>query len=526
LLVIASLIKKNGFLNYGYKVMGWFIGGSAVLLASVWLGNEGFNLSLNILEKSKGGGLMGNSSLTATVLLFSFFFSVFLLTVKEIGKKYKIFLSLFLVLTIFSPLFVSLFGVISARGALLGIGAGGIFFIFSYLALSKKKIARIAGLSFILLSLLASIFVWQKVMTPETSLNEKFKESLGENRLIFWDISKKTLKENPLFGFGPENYRVAQQTFIDPHIYEGSNSIEVWSDRAHNIIFDTGVSGGYPAIIFYITFLLIILYGIYVAFREEKITRTQAGILASLVVAYFFQNLFVFDSLVSLISLMILAGIVFGFNTKENQKSKNNPSSKQVIALLIIIATIPVWIFFTYMPIKKAVAFSDVISLSLNKRPERYADLLKGSVVGNSYEVGSIAEDTYYVYSDNQKSLKSDPKTLPYALKDLEKFTEYLEAVAKEQPRDLRLHLNLARLLNIYMYLSDKMTDKDLVERTLKIENTTMEISPNDPQVYWTKAFTLFRSGDVEGAKETAQKAIEIAPYIDFSHELLESFSK
>jgi O-antigen ligase len=525
--IVSSLVKKNGLDDYGYKLLSWFIGGTTILALSVWFGNEGFNIGWKLLEKSKGGGFMGNSSLTATVLIFTIFISLFLVFAKNIQKKFKVLLLIVIGLIIFSPLFINLFGLpISARGALAGIGVGVISFVAFLLALSKKRIGKIIGVFLIVIGVIGFVFSWSRLMMPDTSIHQKFAELATESRFIFWQSAGSAIKDNPMFGLGPENFRIAEQKYFNPRLYEIISTPETWSDRAHNIIFDTGVNGGYPAIILYFSFLLSLFYGLYRAFMKGRITRFQTATLSALIVAYFIQNLFVFDSIVSLVSLAIITGLVFGVSSDGEISDKifNKPSKdkSQFVIVLIILLFIPTWIFFTWRPARKAENLDRVIGLSLNKRPDHYVDLLKGSVVGNAFEIGAIADDAYHLYADNESTLKSNAKTLPYALNDLEKFTSYLETVSKSEPYDLHLKFNLARLYNVYMDLSGKYTDATLVNKVLAIENESIEMSPNDPQHYWVKIITQFKSGDIEGAQETARKALDIAPNIELSKEFLD----
>lgn len=526
--VIASLVKKYGLADYGYKLLAWFIGGASVLTISIWLGNEGFNLPLDFLLKSKGGGLMGNSSLAAAVLVFVFFLAVFLIAAKDISKKYKISLSVILALVVFSPLFINIFGnSISARGAALGICIGLLAFVPFYFALSKEKAKKYLGVALLAIGLAACIFSWQSMMVPGTKIHDKFSDSTGESRFLFWDIAKRAINESPILGYGPENYRVAYQKHFDPKIYTLSTNVETWNDRAHNIVFENGVAGGWPAIILYLAFLGSLLWGSFRLYAKEKVSKTQAATLGSFIAAYFIQNLLVFDSIVSLVALGILAGIIFGASATTAESVNEKPRKKAngpITTILIILIFIPTWVYFAWMPSRKANAFSEIIQMSLNKRPDHYVDLLKGSIVGNGSDVGAVAEDTYEVYSKNQESIKADEILLKYSIIDLQKFTEYLEIVAGEEQMDYRLRLNLARLYNIYYSLSlDK--DKTLLQKALIREEEARALSPNDLQIYWTEAVTRFRLGDKTGAVELLEKAIEIAPYIDFSRDLLDQIS-
>lgn len=527
--IITSLTKRFGFTEFGRALLAWFVAGIDALALSVWFGNEGFNLGINLLEKSKGGGFMGNSSLAATAMVFALFCALFLMVAQKTGRNTKIFAGLSALLIIFSPLFIGLFGQpISARGALLGIVAGFVASWVFFLSLAKKKAVKFAGVFLLVLGALASIFVWSRLMSPETKVHARFSELATESRFIFWNSAQSAIKDHPLFGLGPENYRIALQKYFDPHLYVLGDVAETWNDKAHNIIFETGVAGGYPAIVLYFVFLTSLFYSLYRAKIKQKMSRSEAAVLGGLIVAYFVQNLFVFDSVVSLMSLAALSGLIYGLSSSSDSRSdKMNTGEGQrtFLALGLIVAFVFAWIFFTWRPAHKTIVINKVIGLSLDKRPEHYADLLKGSVVGDAYDVGSIADDAYHLYADNEKALKEDVKTLPYALTDLEKLIDYLGAVAESHPYDLRLHTDLAKLYNLYMNLSEKKKDEALVAEAVDIENLIIKASPGDPQGYWVKAITQVQSGDAFGARETAKEAYNLAPFIDFSKDLLDQIS-
>lgn len=528
MVVIASLIKKFGFVDYGYRLLGWFIGGASILTVSIWFGNEGFNMPFRVLERSKGGGLMGNSSLAAAFLVFALFFAAVLLSARDVKKRVKIFLSIVAIAIIFSPLFISPFSLsISARGAAIGIVVGIVTSILFYLALSKGRIPRVVGALLIAVGVLISVYSGSQLMSPGTNLHNRFADAAGESRFIFWYIAAQAMHERPILGYGPENYRVAYQVYFNPRVYTLGTSIETTNDRAHNSIYDVGVAGGYPAVLLYSIFLGSLMVGLYRAYTNNHLSRLSTALLASLLVAYCVQNLLVFDSVGSLMGLMVMCGIVFGLNTTSSVESSEVPknSSRRFAALVIVVVFVPMWVWCTWMPSRKAHTFAQVVSMSLDKRAEHYVDLLKGSRVGNAYEVGGIAQDSYQLYLQNQDNIKSDERLWKYSLIDLQKLIAYLEVVADREQSDYRLRLNLARLYNTY-YLLSKDKDSAILEKALVREQEAIALSPNDPQIYWAEAITRLRTGDRVGAIVSLDKAIEIAPYIAFPRELKDQISK
>ena len=72
-------------------------------------------------------------------------------------------------------------------GIIVGVGV----IILCYLAFAKNKVVKTFGIIGIVVSVLVFSFVWIKLVTPNTFLNQKFFETATGTRLIFWDVSQK-----------------------------------------------------------------------------------------------------------------------------------------------------------------------------------------------------------------------------------------------------------------------------------------------------------------------------------------------
>ena len=316
-LVVASLIKSEGE-KYLKKLLFWFLNGSFAIVLSVWFGNEGLNLPLEFLQKSKGGGLIGNSSLTASYLIFAVFLGLFFLFISGISRQQKVWFNVVLVTIISSPLFLNIYSLfvthkflISARGAMLGICVGILIIVLGRALLSKNSYIKYIGVAGVIICLGTFIWGWSSLMTPGSVVHKKFTEAATDSRFIFWNIARQGIADRPLIGWGPENYSVVYQKFFNPEIFKQSKTVaEVWNDKAHSIFYEIGVAGGYPAIILYLLFLCSLIYGAFQAYVLGNINRIQASILWGLLAGYVCQNLFVFDSLSSLLGLFVLVGII------------------------------------------------------------------------------------------------------------------------------------------------------------------------------------------------------------------------
>lgn len=535
--VIASLVKKNG-MTYVASLFQWFIAGSLVLALSIWTGSEGFNFSAKVFKTDGGGGFTGNSTLAAGYLLFTLATAVFLLCLKSINKSKKWLIVIALVTILFSPVFVSLHSLFtghgilgSARGTILalvaGIGTTGV----GYMYLSKKRALRATSISMVAIAIIAFGFLWVQLLIPNTNLHNKFAQEARGSRFIFWDIAQKAMNEHPILGYGAENYAIAFQEHFDPEILVVENSFEGWSDRAHNIYYELGATAGYPAVILYFIFLVSLFYAIYRLYKQNKLNRMQASIMAGLLVAYVVNNLFTFDSNLSLMSLFMLAGILYALGNQNDPKQKFLPSkidtsNKNMIACGLVIVFVVSLIFLVRMPSMKSKAYAETFAAPINKRPDMYAKLLSGSHVGEQWDVSDLAFNTHKIYSSDPVGLKADKSKLPYLIKNLESLLDYLYKVSETNGTDYRLYLTIAHLENTLTYLSDRAYDPVVQERILAILQKAIHLSPSNPNAYWSMAQTKIWGGDLKGAEAAYRQAVLVAPTIPSSYNLLLNYAK
>lgn len=216
---------------------------------------------------------------------------------------------------------------------------------------------------------------------------------------------------------------------------------------------------------------------------SKKVTRIQAGILCGLVAGYVIQNLFVFDSLSSYLGLLILGSLAFGLcsdsvtigdSKKRSDWYKFNLLFSVLLSLVLLVSLF----FLIFLPLRKVVKISEIFTLPLNKRFEQYNNLLHISPVGDAWEIGKLAEDTYGLYSNNLKKIKEDPLTFSYSKKDLKSFLEYLNVIFIKEPYNYRLCLNIMRLSNIYVKLYDK-DNQELINKISELSRKARGLSPN-----------------------------------------------
>lgn len=535
-IILASIIKRDGR-KYLNRLLKYFLWGSFILAISVWFGDEGLKLPIDTLMKSSGGGLSGNSSFAAAYLIFSIFFCLYFLFEKSISKSWKIFTSFILATIIFSPLFIDIYGFAtntgllgSARGATLGIIIGLGVTVLGYLSLSKKKEIKIIGIVSILISLTIFSVGWSQLMKPNTTLHNKFIEVTSGNRFLFWDVAEKAMQEYPYLGYGPENYMIAFRENFDIKIFDDKHTPEAWSDKAHNIYFDTGVSGGYPAITFYFIFILSIFYAIYRAYNIDKLSRIQASLLGGLMIGYIFQNLFVFDSPISTVALFMAVGIVYGLRASEfkGKYSKTNISLAvlNLIAVILSISFVIAFINFSYLPLIKSRELTRVTLLNIDERPREYMSLLNGSKIGNYSDASYFAYQMNLKYSGQIKNLQQDKNILSYVDTDLTAYLAYLNKLAETNKTDYRLYLSMLHLYNIKINILGKPYDQAEYNHILSLVDYAHSLSPGDPQVYWDAGFFKMFQSDFNGALIEYRNAVYLDKTSTSSWEMMLKFLK
>ncbi len=534
--VFFSILKKygtpylNSFLNY-------FVLGGVLGALSIWMGPSGFNIGIDALVTGGEGGLMGNSSLAAAYSFFTIAFALFLITSGQESPLHKKLLWTGIALVVFSPLFINIMGLFNGQGIVGAARASFItlfisvflYFIF-YLFLSSKKKIKNIGISLILLSTIAFGLVWNNFMTPGTKLHESFVASATGTRFIFWDTASRAMHDRPILGYGLENYGLVFQNYFNPEILKKQNSIEGWADKAHSIYFDMGVYGGYPAILLYSILLLSILYFAYLAHKSGNLNRTQASLIGSLIVGYVLQNLFAFESNMSILAIFMLFSVVmylgFDFKTKVSENIEESSFENVLIGLFLFISFVLVFIYCVYLPSKKASLYREVFSASLGVSTPQYEKLLEGTTMGSDWDASDSADAIYKYYKVSAVNIKNDPKRLPQSIKNLDALILYLYKAQESNTTDFRLYMTTLSLENTLTYLSSRKITPELRARLYTLIEKSKSLNSSYPDIYWSTAQIKVWEGDYTGAVLEYRQAIKIAPTLPASYTLALNFTR
>jgi len=257
----------------------------------------------------------------------------------------------------------------------------------------------------------------------------------------------------------------------------------------------------------------------------------QASVLAGLLVAYVVNNLFTFDSNLSLMGIFVMAGILYSLVDQNDVKQKSATKDVDIfyrnLAMGSLLGLFAVsFTYLVYLPVVKAKLYAETFASPINKRPDLYPKLLKGSSVGSDWDTSELAFAMYKKYASNPAVVKSDPKILPYAVKDINALLAYLEKVSETNKNDYRLYISRNFLQNTLTYLTDTPYDKDTANKTLMVLDHAKALSPSNPNVYWSIAQVKVWGGDFKGVEEAYRKAIEVAPKSASSYNLFLKYAE
>jgi len=267
---------------------------------------------------------IGNTAYVGGYLIFNIYFAL-ILAVKEKNLAVK---SAYLLSIL--PMFFAFWGLHNS-GSLVGLGLSVVLLFFIYGIFNKNKKVKIATLSLFFLSviLLALVFANKNsafvknnaTLSTITTLVSANKVTF-QTRLISWKAAWRDFPSHPFLGAGYGNFAISFDKYFDPKFYNYTRS-ETYFDRAHNNIVDIVSTTGLLGFVTYLSIFAAVAYYLISGFKKNSIGLNDFALLSSLIVAYFIQNLAVFDSLVTYISLMVALGYIYWLNNKNGDGRAN-----------------------------------------------------------------------------------------------------------------------------------------------------------------------------------------------------------
>lgn len=464
------------------------------------------------LEIHQGGvrldATLGNAAYLAVYLLLNIFVVAYL----AFNSREVLWRILFIITGIFD--FILLYYT-ATRGALLGLVAGVLFSLSLFVFLAKGKLRNFSLGLLIILFALGGVFWLAKDSNFVTSspvlsrfANISVTEVTTQSRFLIWRMSLQGFKENPVLGWGPENYSQVFAKYYNPLMWRQ----EPWFDRSHNIFLDWLIDAGLLGLLAYLSLFATAFYSIW-KFRSKL--SHGAYVLAGLLVAYLFQNIFVFDNLISFILFFSLlaylnnldGGDEGGINTDVKQLKNYKQIKKQdtndsalipVISVVIVIILFGGLYYFNYQPY---VVSRDLIKaihpqlLNPEQSLEMFTSIFERKTFGSGEAREQLINKSYGILSNPQVSNETK--------------VAFAKLVDEQAEQHLLLYKEDARS-NLLLGSFYSVTNRPV--QGFALLKQASALSPNKQQILIELASAYVRSEDAPMAMATAKQAYELAP--------------
>ncbi|MCK4553946.1 O-antigen ligase family protein [Candidatus Parcubacteria bacterium] len=463
---------------------------------------------------------IGNTAYVSGYVIFNIFFALILFFRWRscINNKAKSWWYGLLCLAAIAAM-LPIFRLTHTRGAYVGLGISVLVMLLLFALLNKSKKIKIYSLSVlvVVIVLVSLVFVYpnssivksSSILRTATQISSK--AVTFQTRLISWKAAIKDFSSHPILGTGHGNYAITFDKYFDPSFYNYTRS-ETYFDRAHNNIIDIASTTGILGLLTYLSIFAAAGFYLVKGYRKDKIGQYDFILLICLIIAYFVQNLVVFDSLVTYISLMVMLGFVYWLSSEERGEASLGEASplinKEIYTLAGAGLVIAVIMFqYNIKPLKMlkgtidgqiAFAQGNVISgveiykkaLSYNTILDRDSrDSLIRAIAARSGQLGGI---------DKQKA----QEILDYAVELAEKNVDY-------NAQDSLMQMELAQLLNIAARFNQDNHEKFYFysDRSLEAIDKSIEAGPGRIPIYYIKAQILAIRNEQDKAIETLQYA-------------------
>lgn len=457
---------------------------------------------------------IGNKAYVAGLLIFNIYFALLLFfrDMKISAARPGPWLYL-----IPLPLFLWAFAEQNITGAKAGLGISVILFVFLLGVLDKRRKVRLGvlGLALAAATLIAGVsFHYSDRIEGYFAEQETF-----QTRLIAWEGALRELPDHLLLGTGYGTFAITFDKTFDADFYNHVKDGATYFDRAHNNLIDIVSTTGILGAAAYLSIFVALAYYLIAAFRRERIGRTEFSLLIALVAGYFVQNLSVFDSLVTYISLMCLLGFVhwlsFHPDKGAERELRSETGDKKLIDKEIFtwagvgLAALVVIHQFNIQPLNMLTGTIEAQQILARGDVIRAKELQEKAM---SYGT-PLDRDSREIFA---RSVTGAPQLLkPLSGEQREEVLEYCIRLLKENlecnPRGAKMQLQLARAYtSAYRFAGSEEERREYAGKALEAVDGAIESSPERIPLYLVKAQTLSNAERAEEAVETLEHAASL----------------
>ncbi|MDO8600853.1 MAG: O-antigen ligase family protein [bacterium] len=511
--ILTSIFQKKD----DWKIF-WHLFVAGSLIASVYALFQ----KLGILKSIQGGvrvdGTIGNPTYLAAYLLLSMaVISVLFWNAEKRWQK-----SIYGAFFLFEALII-LFT--ASRGVVLASGIGLIlwllFFIFfapSAQGYNVKKYKMAAGIVLVIAILTPVLFylIRDAKFIRESPIFSRFafislQEKTTRSRFMIWSMAYQGFQERPLLGWGQENFPAIFSKYYNPKLFDQ----EPWFDRSHNIFFDWLVHTGILGLASYLTIFIFVGAALrqYLRSVRNNPSLWLGGMtLGVFLIAYFLQNVLVFDNLNTYILFFALLAYIetlrnstAGVSETKTTSSLNAAQKGAIVLGLGFIILIPVSYTINIKPIRQSRALIEILRVNGESQPKPKAmeELFRNALAYNSFGATEIREQLSHLTESIMA--REAPR------EEQEAFYRFAIAEAEKQREEISLDVKY-RLLLSAMYQSGFALDQALVQKSEENLLKAIEMSPGKQPSYFMLAELYLNANQTDKAIAVMQKTVALAP--------------
>jgi len=458
---------------------------------------------------------LGNTSYVSGLMIFNIYFALILAF--RTGNRYLKALYLLAIPVLFGGMIMA-----GTRGAYVGLGASILLFFGLVAIFVKNKKLRIASIASTILLIIGISLVF---IYPQSSIvqNNRFLTRLTaikassatfQTRLISWRGAWLDFPNHPLLGTGYGTYAISFDKFFDPTFYNYTKG-ETYFDHAHNNVVDIASTTGLIGLAAYLSIFVAAFYYLFRGRKNGQIGWLEFSLLVCLIVAYFIQNIVLFDSFVTYLSLMLMLGFIYWLVLGEKKAELDQPLTNNESSALIAVGLIMFVIFFQYnyrvLQMLSGTIDGQIAIARGGGLPAAISAYKKALGYGTPLDRDSRASlgQLLLGQASTLYSMPADEanKIIDYVVGELKKNVAY-------NPQDSFMQMNLAQALSLAASINIKDQSKFAFysNQALEAIDKSLAATPGRVPVYFIKAQILLTRGEKEKAIETLQYSISLNP--------------
>ncbi|MDB5225331.1 MAG: hypothetical protein JWL87_283 [Candidatus Adlerbacteria bacterium] len=507
--VISGAVLAAG--NLWERFFNTSIGASMVMgLYALFQGLELFGLHPSSQSGARADTSFGNATYLAVYMLFNIFITLFMLSRASARGRVAPWLQsaygLALVLQ-FTGLYLT-----QTRGALLG-AIGGIIIAMIWISWRADSEAKwknlrswsLGGLVVIVLLAGGFLALRDTLKTQGGTIGRLASISFNDPTTIarfkyIWPTALAGVKERPLIGWGQENFSFVFNEHYRPEMW----SQEQWFDRAHNQFLDWLVAGGIPAFLLYISFFVLAAWSI---IRSDRLSVPEQAALLGVLAGIGFNNLFVFDNLMSSVYFFAILAFVHGLSARElpGKLWLSRPASDHAVAvaapLIVIAVLVGGWALNA-----PGMARASSLTRTLSSAQDPAAALAgyKESLGAGAWPGTPLGyqEATEQLVSYAGNSIAPSQVATPVKQEYYQLSLDAASKLMEGRPGDARLELFLSGLYGQFGQLADALAHAQ----------KALELSPGKQQILFQLGLVQLSADDKAAAVATFKQAYDEAP--------------